>query len=88
MGELTNDTFLTKLQLLYGGTRKWGTVRLVVKRMFDEHHQHKKSKSKERDDKRVEESADPAKSFTLIVKASTTKRKMSTQVKAAEQTTF
>ena len=56
--------------------------------MFDEHHQHKKSKAKDRDAKRVEESADPAKSFALIVKANTTKKHMSTQVKPEDQTMF
>mgnify|MGYP000642418118 CR=1 FL=1 len=43
------EAFLEALKKIYGGTRKWGTVRLVFKRHFVEVHQHKLSKKKERE---------------------------------------
>lgn len=43
-----NDTFLQKLQQLYQGTRAWGTVRVQVRRMFEERRQHKNSQRKQR----------------------------------------
>ena len=43
-----NDLFISSLQQMYAGTRKWGTVRLQVKRAFAEELKHKKSKQQER----------------------------------------
>ena len=45
---IDNEAFLQRLQQIYQGTRAWGTVRLQVKRLFDEKHKYKKSKAKER----------------------------------------
>jgi len=39
---IENELFLTKLQQIYSGTRAWGTVRVQVKRMFEEHRKWKR----------------------------------------------
>ena len=45
---IDNELFLTKLQQIYQGTRAWGTVRVQVKRLFEERRQHKKTQKKAR----------------------------------------
>ena len=78
---IENELFLTKLQQIYNGTRAWGTVRVQVKRLFEERRQHKKSMKKQRQQDRVEDCKEQGKEFSLIVKAATPKRKICTEVK-------
>ena len=77
---IDNEAFLQRLQQIYQGTRAWGTVRLQVKRLFEERHKYKKSKAKERQSDRVQDSLDKTKEFSMIVKVATPKRKASTVV--------
>ena len=77
---IENEPFLQKLQQIYNGTRAWGTVRVQVKRLFVEQQKYKNSKAKERQQDRVEDCKDSSKEFSLIVKAATPKRKISTEV--------
>ena len=83
-----NELFLTKLQQIYQGTRAWGTVRVQVKRLFEERRQHKKSKAAERRQDRIEDCKDSSKEFSLIVKAATPKRKVCTVVNANQASSF
>ena len=75
---IENEQFLQKLQQIYSGTRAWGTVRVQIKRLFEERRQHKISKAKERTADRKSDCQDPTKEFSLVVKAATPKRKIST----------
>lgn len=45
---IENDIFLQRLKQLYSGSKVWGTVRVIVKRMFEENFKHKISKKKDR----------------------------------------
>ena len=85
---LSNDVFLQRLQMMYSGTRRSGTVRILVKRVFDEHFKNKKSKQKERIAKRVEECGSSTREFSLIVKAATPKRRLATLVTAKDSASF
>ena len=51
-----------------------------MKRLFEERRKHKNSQKKERQMDRVEDCKDASKEFSLIVKAATPKRKISTAV--------
>lgn len=82
------DTFCSQLQALYQGTRKWGTVRLLVKRSFTENFHFKKSKSKERRADRQTQCADASLKFALQVKAATPKKRLSTLVASEEAKDF
>ncbi len=89
MGRLVdNDTFLQNLTLMYAGTKKWGTVRILLKRLFEEQHSFKLTKRKEQLAFEKSECADRTKEFDLIVRAANPKRKVSTVVKAANSYTF
>ena len=85
---MENDPFLQKLTQIYSGTRAWGTVRVQVKRLFEERRKHKTSLKKERQADRVEDCKDATKEFSLIVKAATPKRKISTSVTAKQAFSF
>ena len=74
------DKFLQRLSQFYNTSRYEGTVRLQIKRSFDENHQHKKSKQKERQLERETLSKDPKQEFSLIVKANSKNRKVATVV--------
>ena len=82
------DIFCAQLQALYQGTRKWGTVRLLLKRSFTENFHFKKSKLKERRQDRQNQSADPDAKFALQVKAATPKKRLSTIVASEEAKEF
>ena len=81
------EAFLQQLAQLYAGTRKWGTVRLQLKRVFEEVHRHKKSKRAERAIARDEQCKLPG-DFPLSVKAATPKRRLSTVVQPADARDF
>ena len=85
---IENELFLQKLQQIYQGTRAWGTVRVQIKRLFEERHKHKKSQKKAREADRVEDCKDSAKEFSLIVKAATPKRKVCTVVEPSQAASF
>ena len=74
---LEHDRFLTQLQSMYQGTRKWGTVRLQIKRSFQENFHYKKCKRAERSkDQDLQSKVQDAK-FALSVKAATPKLRLS-----------
>ena len=75
-----NDLFISSLQQMYAGTRKWGTVRLQIKRSFPDQLQHKKSKQQERVRDNIQKSNDPSQTFGISVKAATPKLRLSTIV--------
>ena len=76
---LDSEAFLQRLQMLYARTKKWGTVRVQIKRAFQENHHFKKSKRVERANERHELSTSAnAGSFGLVIKAATSKVKLST----------
>ena len=90
MGKIINteegqfDEFLDGLKQMYSGTKKWGAVRVALKRSkckplnleFDEHHKYKKSCHKQRMALRASESENASTPFSLIVKAQSPKRKI------------
>ena len=56
MGRHTdNKSFLTTLRQMYNETRKWGSVTVTVKRMFEENFKGKKSMHKQRDTDRTKQ---------------------------------
>ena len=61
---------------MYNGTKKWGTVRVTMKRMFTENHRHKKSMAKERLADRKAQCADSKNTFDIVVKAQSPRRKI------------
>lgn len=71
---------MSQLQQIYAGTRKWGTVRLQIKRSFIENFQYKKTKQLERVKDNLQKSNDVAQSFSLSVKAATPNIRISTIV--------
>jgi hypothetical protein len=75
---------------MYNGTKKWGTVRITMKRLFAEAegHKNKDSKSKERLEHRRELCKDKKAEFDTIVKAKTSKRNLSVVVSAKESVNF
>ena len=85
---LENELFLQKLQQIYNGTRAWGTVRVQIKRLFEERQKHKTTQKKARQQDRIEDCKDSTKEFSLIVKAATPKRKISTEVTASNASSF
>ena len=56
--------------------------------MFEERRQHKNSQRKQRQQDRVEDCKDASKEFGLMVKAATSKRKVSTVVPPKEAGAF
>eukprot|EP00831_Metopus_contortus_P063964 TRINITY_DN5689_c0_g3_i1.p1 TRINITY_DN5689_c0_g3~~TRINITY_DN5689_c0_g3_i1.p1 ORF type:complete len:147 (+),score=29.95 TRINITY_DN5689_c0_g3_i1:188-628(+) len=90
MGKMENEAFLTMLGQLYNKTKKWGTVWLTIKRVFEEHHKykHKREFRKLREEDRKKQSEDSTGKFDVIVRAKTTKKKISTLVKADEVGNF
>ena len=86
--QIENELFLTKLAQIYQGTRAWGTVRVQVKRLFEERRQHKNSQRKARQADRLEDCKDKSKEFSLIVKAATPNRKVSTVVEPSQASSF
>ena len=88
MGKIVeNETFLQQLQQMYAGTKKWGTVRIIIKRLYEEQFKYK-------DSKRPDQSAyerqllanNRTHEFDIVVKAANPKRKVSTLVKAGATT--
>ena len=85
---IANELFLQKLQQIYQGTRSWGTVRVQIKRLFEERQKYKKTLAKERQQDRVADCKEPNKEFSLVVKAATPRRKVSTLVTADQASSF
>ena len=79
---------MQKLQQIYSGTRAWGTVRVQVKRVFEERRQWKRSQKQARQQDRVEDCKDSTREFSLAVKAATPKRKVSTVVSPSQAGSF
>ena len=71
------ESFLTRLQNLYMRTRKRGTVRVQISRMFTENFHHKKSKHIERRDDKLAQSKAAGATFALCVKAAALDKQMS-----------
>jgi hypothetical protein len=76
---------------MYAGTKKWGTVRILVKRctlltlfisiiVFTELYKYKDTKRKDQHSFEVQQCSDASQEFDIIVKASTPRRKISTIV--------
>ena len=74
------DLFIASLQQMYAGTRKWGTVRLQIKRSFPEQLKNKKSKHSERVKDNILKSNNTSLTFGISVKAATPKLRLSTVV--------
>ena len=66
---------------MYAGTKKWGSVRVTIKRQYTELHKHKDSMSKERKAARRQEAASKSE-FDLVVRAQSPRRKITTFVEA------
>ena len=81
---IENEVFLQRLKQTYSGAKHWGTVRVSMKRLFEEMHQFKKSKAAERTAHRQDLCSDLTKEFKLIVKAATPRKHFSTVVAANE----
>jgi len=62
---------------MYAGTRKWGTVRVQVKRSFQENFHFKKCKRTERSKDHDAQSTVSDAKFALSVKAATPKLRLS-----------
>lgn len=83
---------------MYAGTKKWGTVRIIIKRckstflftllVFEEQFKHKQTKRADQHAYEVQMSQDRTKEFDIVVKASNPKRKVSTMVKAEHTFAF
>ncbi len=65
---------------MYAGTRKWGTVRLQIKRSFPDLFKHKNAKRLERVRDNILKSNEVGAKFGLSVKAATPKLRLSTIV--------
>ena len=92
MGKLVdNEVFLQQLNLMYAGTKKWGTVRIIIKRckfsiglitiVYEEQNKHKETKRKEQVKYEKDLSADKKHEFDIVVRAANPKRKLSTVVR-------
>lgn len=73
---------------MYAGTKKWGTVRIIIKRVFEEQFKHKGTKRNDQHAYEVQLSQDGTTEFDIVVKASNPKRKVSTMVKAEHSFAF
>ena len=73
---------------MYAGTKKWGTVRILIKRLFEEKYSYKLTKRTEQIKSEREECADRTHEFDIVVKAANPKRKVSTMVKASQSFDF
>ena len=62
---------------MYTGTKKWGTVRVIIKRKYVENNKYKQSKRKDRLQDKASQNL-PNAQFGLVVKAQSPRRKIST----------
>lgn len=89
MGKIVdNEQFLLQLNQMYAGTKKWGTVRILIKRVFEEQFSYKLTKRTEQLKHEREQCADRTHEFDIVVKAANPKRKVSTMVKASQSFEF
>ena len=70
---------------MYNLTKKWGSVRLTIKRLYKETHKYKKSFRHDRYMENTSLSRDnPTLEYDTVVKAENPKRKISTMVAPKE----
>ena len=91
MGKIVdNEVFMQQLQMMYAGTKKWGTVRIIIKRcnhsfilidlVNEEQFKYKQTKREDQHKYDLEQSKDATKEFDIVVRAANPKRKVSTMV--------
>ena len=89
MGKIVdNEQFLLQLNQMYAGTKKWGTVRILIKRLFEKQFSYKLTKRTEQLKHEREQCADRTHEFDIVVRAANPKRKVSTMVKASQSFEF
>ena len=89
MGKILEaDAFLNELGQLYSRTKKWGAVRVTLKRVFKENFKHKKSKRKERVEDKRSQCENLEAQYTVAVKAKTSRKRITTLVEPVNCNSF